>query len=228
MEREEFKTLVKGMKAVYAQPTFIPDQDAFNIWFELLKDLPYQQINIAIQKYMLTEKFPPTIADIRAKASDITAKPEESMGELEAWALVHKAICNSGYHAEEEFAKLPEACRKAVGNPSNLREWAAMETDQVSTVEQSHFIRNYRAAVQRMNEDAKLPGNLKTLIENMRTEVVPIEQKPMQSIETTKAEEEPLRIGVPMPQHVAEKLHELYKEFGRTDNGERSNGTNDL
>ena len=68
MTREEFKTLVKGMKAVYAQPTFIPDQDAFNVWFELLKDIPYQQANVAIQKYMLTEKFPPTIADIREKA----------------------------------------------------------------------------------------------------------------------------------------------------------------
>ena len=67
MTREEFKTLVKGMKAVYAQPTFIPDQDAFNVWFELLKDIPYQQVNVAIQKYMLTEKFPPTIADIREK-----------------------------------------------------------------------------------------------------------------------------------------------------------------
>lgn len=69
MTREEFKTLVKGMKAVYAQPTFIPDQDAFNVWFELLKDIPYQQANVAIQKYMLTEKFPPTIADIREKES---------------------------------------------------------------------------------------------------------------------------------------------------------------
>lgn len=67
MTREEFKTLVKGMKAVYAQPTFIPDQDAFNVWFELLKDIPYQQANVAIQKYMLTEKFPPTIADIRER-----------------------------------------------------------------------------------------------------------------------------------------------------------------
>ena len=56
MTREEFKTLVKGMKAVYAQPTFIPDQDAFNVWFELLKDIPYQQANVAIQKYMLTEQ----------------------------------------------------------------------------------------------------------------------------------------------------------------------------
>lgn len=36
MTREEFKTLVKGMKAVYAQPTFIPDQDL------LKKQVPQQ------------------------------------------------------------------------------------------------------------------------------------------------------------------------------------------
>lgn len=78
MTREEFKTLVKGMKAVYAQPTFIPDQDAFNVWFELLKDIPYQQANVAIQKYMLTEKFPPTIADIREKARLHRGRGQES------------------------------------------------------------------------------------------------------------------------------------------------------
>lgn len=27
MEREQFKVLVKAMKAVYAQPTFIPDEE---------------------------------------------------------------------------------------------------------------------------------------------------------------------------------------------------------
>ena len=90
MTREEFKTLVKGMKAVYAQPTFIPDQDAFNVWFELLKDIPYQQANVAIQKYMLTEKFPPTIADIREKATQIVESVDSSMSELEAWSLVER------------------------------------------------------------------------------------------------------------------------------------------
>lgn len=61
MEREQFKVLVKAMKAVYAQPTFIPDQDAFNVWFALLGDLPYKQAELAVQKHMATEKFPPTI-----------------------------------------------------------------------------------------------------------------------------------------------------------------------
>lgn len=207
MEREEFKTLVKGMKAVYAQPTFIPDQDAFNVWYELLKDLPYAQANIAIQKYMLTEKFPPTIADIRTKANDIVAKVEESMSELEAWSLVSKAISNSGYHAEEEFDKLPEACQRAVGNPSNLKEWAMMESDKVATVEQSHFIRNYRVAVQRMQEEAKIPDHVKAAIASMREKTEAIEQKPRQAIEQKPEEKRPE--GVPMPPEVAKRLKEM-------------------
>ena len=136
MTREEFKTLVKGMKAVYAQPTFIPDQDAFNVWFELLKDIPYQQANVAIQKYMLTEKFPPTIADIREKATQIVESVDSSMSELEAWSLVRKAVRNSGYHSVEEFEKLPEACQRAVGSAANLKEWALMDSERVETVEQ--------------------------------------------------------------------------------------------
>lgn len=76
MEREQFKVLVKAMKAVYAQPTFIPDQDAFNVWFALLGDLPYKQAELAVQKHMATEKFPPTIADIREKAEQITSVKE--------------------------------------------------------------------------------------------------------------------------------------------------------
>lgn len=209
MERAEFKTLVKGMKAVYAQPTFIPDQDAFNIWYELLKDLPYEQANIAIQKYMLTEKFPPTIADIRTKANEIVTCPDESMSELEAWSLVHKAICNSGYHAEEEFKKLPRACQIAVGNPSNLREWALMESDQVATVEQSHFIRNYRNAVQRLKEDAKLPSHLQELITSMREKAAAIEEKNKPEAIEEKPVEEERREGVPMPPEVAEKLSQM-------------------
>lgn len=207
MERKEFKTLVKGMKAVYAQPTFIPDQDAFNVWYELLRDLSYEQVNIAIQKYMLTEKFPPTIADIRTKANDIVAKIEESMSELEAWSLVSKAISNSGYHAEEEFDKLPEVCQRAVGNPQNLKEWAMMESDSVATVEQSHFIRNYRVAVQRMQEDAKIPDHIKVAIADMRKKVETIKYKPSREIEHKSEEKRPE--GVPMPPWVAKRLKEM-------------------
>lgn len=222
MEREEFKTLVKGMKAVYAQPTFIPDQDAFNVWYELLKDLQYKHLSVAIQKYMLTEKFPPTIADLRSKTSEITEPDIESMSELEAWAIVRKAIGNSGYHSEEEFKKLPEACQIAVGSPANLREWALMDSEQVGTVEQSHFIRNYRTAVKRISEDRKIPSNIRALIseikEEKRVEAIEgtIEKdrleyvKEMKSLDTQKKEE-----SYGMSEETRRKLDELLGRIKR-------------
>lgn len=188
MEREEFKTLVKAMKAVYVQPTFIPDQDAFNVWYGLLKDLSYKQVNIAVQKHMLTERFPPTIADLREKSNEVIEKQLEEMSELEAWSLVRKAIGNSGYHSEEEFQKLPEACKIAVGTASNLREWALMDSDQVETVEQSHFIRNYRTAVKRLSEEKKIPESLRKLIAAEREKHSLIERRKQAEIEEEKPE----------------------------------------
>ena len=177
MTRDEFKILVKGMKAVYAQQTFLPDKDAFDMWFALLQDLPYKLANVAIQKHMLTEKFPPTPAEIREKAAQMIEVPETEMSELEAWALVRKAIRNSGYHAQEEFDKLPEACREAVGNAANLEEWAKMDYEKVESVGQSHFIRNFRTAVLRIKEEQILPEQMRKLISEMRESRMKIEDK---------------------------------------------------
>lgn len=211
MEREEFKVLVKSMKAVYAQPTFIPDQDAFNVWYALLKDLPYKIASMAVQKHMLTEKFPPTIADLRAKASESMERQAEEMSELEAWHLVRKAIRNSGYHSEEEFAKLPDACRRAVGSPQNLREWALMESEQVETVEQSHFVRNYRTIVKRFSEDNKLPESFRRLIEETRAEYEQLtaQSQPVLDTKEEKQEEETGNYG--MSEETKRKLDEMLR-----------------
>lgn len=215
MERDEFKILVKSMKAVYAQPTFLPDQDAFNVWYALLKDLPYELASMAVQKHMLTEKFPPTIADLRAKANEVVERPAEEMSELEAWALVRKAIGNSGYHSEEEFSKLPEVCQIAVGSPANLREWAMMDSDQVATVEQSHFIRNYRAAAKRITEDRKLPPAFRERIAEHRRKHAELKSRDQPEIEAKaeenieQAEEKP----VGMSAETRRKLDELLQKI---------------
>jgi hypothetical protein len=102
--RDDFKILVKGMKAIYADPKFIPDKDVFDVWYALMNDLEYEYLNLAIQKHMISSKFPPTPADIREQYQSLI-DPEE-MNEMEAWNLVSKAIRNSGYNYEEEFLKL--------------------------------------------------------------------------------------------------------------------------
>jgi len=163
MTKTEFSLLVKGMKAVYGDPKFIPDSDAIKVWYEFFKDDDYMVVQAAIQKYMANNEFPPTVAGIRKNMVEIT-DVESEMSEMSAWSLVYKAICNANYHAVEEFNNLPESCRIAVGRPDNLREWAMLTTDEVNTVIHSNFLKGYRSAQKRQKELASLPCQMREQI----------------------------------------------------------------
>lgn len=161
LDWRRFLTLVKGLKVSYADPTFLPDEDSIKIWYSLLKDIPYEVLSDAIQKHICTSSYKPTVADIRKLAGEIVSgSVEKQMGELEAWNLVYKAVCNSTYNAESEFAKLPKEIQVAVGDPGVLREWGGMSIDSVNSVAQSHFLRNYRTVAARMKEERLLPPSL--------------------------------------------------------------------
>lgn len=164
MTREEFSKIAKGMKAVYSYPTFIADKDAFEVWYALLKDLPYDVASMATQKHMMSSNRIPTPADIRAEAVKLTA-PDE-LNETEAWTLVSKAIRNSSYNSIQEFSKLPPLVQKAVGQPSQLAQWA-MDEDYNESVVASNFMRTYRGEVAREKEHNKLPEKMRGLIESV-------------------------------------------------------------
>lgn len=168
MTRIEFAQLAAGMKAIYAEPTFMTDDLAMDMWYRLLKDLPYELASKATEKYMSTISKTPRPADIRAMAASIMEPEEQQISEVAAWQLVYKAISNSNYNAESEFAKLPPACQEAVGTPYMLKEWAQMDTETVQSVEQSHFIKSYRSVLERARIEARTSPELRSQIEGYR------------------------------------------------------------
>jgi hypothetical protein len=162
MERDEFKIIVKGLKAVYTYTTFLPDKDAFDVWYGLLKDLDYKTTAAAVQKYMQTQKTPPTIADIREQYASLVNVQE--INAQAAWALVSKAVRNGTYGAQEEFDKLPEDVREALGSASRLTEMATSE-DYNEGVESSNFMRVYNKVLQRRKEINQISPNVRVLVE---------------------------------------------------------------
>lgn len=113
MTKEEFTILCKGMKAVYTQSTFLPDADAFTIWYRLLEDLDYTVAQAAIQKYILTNEFPPTIAAIRKYA--VSVRAGEKLSWSDGWEEVMKAIRHFGsYREEEALESMSELTRNVV------------------------------------------------------------------------------------------------------------------
>ena len=85
---------------------------------------------------------------------------------------------------EEEFSKLPPVVRRAVGSASNLREMCMLETSEVETVEQSHFVRNYAAMVKRTRDEAKIPSKVRELIAQAAQER--LAEKPVNLLEEAK------------------------------------------
>ena len=184
-----------------------PDKTvAVNTWFLMLADYPYQQAQMALKAYIATDTsgFAPSIGQIIDKMQMITNPAE--MNEMEAWSLVSKALRNGNYKSREEFEKLPDLVKEAVGSPENLHNWAQADIKSVESVIQSNFIKSYRLVVNRKKEIQKLPKDIKAMISSNKACDGKRIEKSKNTMLETKEEPEEERKCIPMPDRLKEKL----------------------
>lgn len=168
MTREETIKVLAVLKAAY--PAFYRGMKAdelngiVNLWASQFEGDDYKTVGAAVQAHIATDTkgYPPHIGAIKETIRKIT-QPDE-MSEMEAWGYVASALRNSGYNSVTEFDKLPPVVRRIVGSPSQLREWAMMDSDTVQSVVQSNFMRSYRARAQHEREYLALPENVRELM----------------------------------------------------------------
>ena len=163
MDRDEFKVLVKGMKAIYSQPTFIPDQDAFNMWFALVGDLPYEVCSVAIKKYMLTNKFPPTVAEIRELASGVVNGDPLTWGE--SWERALNAVRRFGsYNKGAALDSLDPLTRKCVDSIGYMQ----LCMSENIMVERAHFQKVFEIFAKREQNEKQIPIALQQAISRLQ------------------------------------------------------------
>lgn len=164
IEFKDFKKLVKGMKAVYTTPNFLPDSESILVWYQLLQDIPYEILSIAIQKHMASNKFPPTIAELREQASKLGKKQTDW---TEGWNKVLKAIGKYGYGREEEALKSMD---ELTANITRRLGWKTLCMSENITADRANFRMAYENAQKQEQSTAVLPKPLqeqiKTLQEN--------------------------------------------------------------
>lgn len=209
MTVKEFGILADAIKTYFPRDNVLPTENAMRLWYSELKDIPYQSAYMALRKYVSTNKFAPTIADIREQVAELNSQNEEELNETAAWSMVWKAICNSGYHADEEFAKLPPVIQRAVHSPAQLREWALLENidGKTITVLQSDFQRAFRAEKQREREQNKLSPDVLKLIRPLNNPQIEDKTKWL-SIEEERAINE--QNAVPAPENMMETMRNKF------------------
>ena len=109
MTKQEFATLVVAMQVMYGED-FIGTEKALDVWYALLHDLDYQILSKALQQYMLTNKFKPTVAELREIYAELVSPVITDWSE--GWKKVSRAIGHYGMYQEkvamEALMKLPE------------------------------------------------------------------------------------------------------------------------
>jgi hypothetical protein len=65
MNQKEFAIIAGIIKTAYPNHNILPTRESIATWYELLNDLNYEPCRISVIEYIKSNKYPPTIADIR-------------------------------------------------------------------------------------------------------------------------------------------------------------------
>lgn len=145
--------------AAYPRDNFIPDEYTFNLWYTALQDISYPALNRAATSYIMSNKFPPTVADIRQIAYDLDA-PADGIA-AEEWSILMKALGHSGSpEAIDYWDKLPEITRKIVGSFREFQEWGNTPTVDLMSVQRPMFIKRF----EEMSRVERLRGAVPTAL----------------------------------------------------------------
>lgn len=112
MTKVEFAKLADAMKTYYPAAGLLPNKTAMQLWYEELKDVPYELAAVALRKHVSTNKFPPTIAELRKNAVETVKAPQDW---ADGWERFRRAVSKFGYYQQEAaLASMDDITRKTV------------------------------------------------------------------------------------------------------------------
>ena len=162
MNKKEFAIFASALRTYYPKENILPNEQALQLWFNQLNDIPYDVAEVTLNKWVATNKWSPSIADIREQATDITQGAGKDWGD--AWQDVLRAIRLYGSYEElKALESLDETTRKVVKR-LGFRNLCFSEDIQV---DRANFRMIYEQQLQRDRQDAQLPPRLKAIISNM-------------------------------------------------------------
>lgn len=178
MNKQEFAQFTMELKTYYSKENILPNNQAMDLWYKQLNDIPYDVASLFLNKWVACEKWSPTIADIRAGVADITQGEVADWGK--GWEQIEKAIRYYGiYRVDEAYASMDEITRE-VAERLGFKNICMSENIQN---DRANFRMLYEQVAQKKKTNRQINPNVALL---MNRTVAAIEQnaKPAEEINT--------------------------------------------
>ncbi len=128
------------------------------VWSNIFKDDQYKLVELAVQKHISVNKWPPNIAEIREIMADVM-HPEIVPPDI-AWAAVSDLMYAKGEYFYEEDIHLPPLIKRTIeiiGYSNLYRLHCEGVRGGKSGLDRVAFMDQYKPAYERMREQAILP-----------------------------------------------------------------------
>lgn len=173
MEAKEFAVFADRLKTAFPKDNLLATGDQMDWWFDLLGDIPFQTAILALKKYALSNKFPPSVSEIRTIAADLTG--ERLPDADEAWGQVNNAIRRFGYMREREaLDSMREPVRKAVER-IGFQNICQSPYEQLNTL-RAQFRGAYESEYRRSMEVHKMPERMRLEQATMQQAALPMKE----------------------------------------------------
>ena len=179
MTKQEFATLVVAMQAMYGED-FIGTEEALDVWYALLHDLDYQILAKALQQYMLTNKFKPTVAELREIYAELVSPVISDWSE--GWEKVSRAIGHYGMYQEQAMESFDEVTREVVKRLG----FQNICLSENIVADRARFAEIYQAIQRRKRTEVNVGSALPNLREMVQNRLAELAQKGQKAIEQEK------------------------------------------
>ena len=96
MDKREFGLFASALRTYFPKEQILPNQQAMELWFRELCDIPYQVAEATLRQWVATNKWSPSIAEIRELAATVQHGSIKDWGE--AWEQVLTAVKRYGIY----------------------------------------------------------------------------------------------------------------------------------
>lgn len=181
MTKREFGLFAAAIRTYYPRENILPNEQAHDLWFRQLQDIPFPVAEAILAKWVATNKWSPSIADIRDGVAEIqNGGPAPDWGE--AWDQAMNAIRRFGSYDEDgALASLPPLTRETVRRLG----YKSLCWSENQVADRANFRQVYEILSKRKVETDKIPlpvrETLKALTESFAKPVDNNTQKEISS-----------------------------------------------
>ena len=163
MNKQEFSKFAAALKSIYPKEGLLPDKMSAELWYKLLGDLDYTLAEAVLIKWTSEHKWPPTIAEIREMAAEITygSIPDWS----ESWDMAMKAIHRYGsWDADAAFREMDDLTAETVRRLGYVN----LCLSENLSVDRASYRQIYNTLAERKKTDRQIAPSVVNLIEQIR------------------------------------------------------------